>query len=265
MFRAALQRTTMPKLPDDISFDTWLSYVFGYPSGPSGFRETGDDWWDERANPDRAVDFVTQLFETPEMLEGRFPDQQIAQGLWYLASEGESACLLDPTVPWPARRRGLLSIAALYSRLFAPACSPYLGHLDRGPEPPGPLNTICYMWWDHFPTWGTPADNRDPSEAPPRATGQAARLARRAQRRAVREDPDEALFSTDEVVLTVMERTLRLDSEACREGALHGLGHWCRRHPERVPAIVDAWLAESPSISPELHSYALSARTGCVL
>jgi hypothetical protein len=267
----------MPKLPDDISFDTWLDYVFGYAPGPSGFRESGDDWWDERSNPALAVAFVTRLFETPEMLLAprpsapdarplrRYSDQQVALGLWYLASEGEAACLLEESVPWPARRRGLLSIGALYSRLFAVVCSAYLGHLDRGPEPAGPLNTICYMWWDLFPTWGTPADSRSPSEAPARATGQTARLARRAQRHAVRADPDAALFSTDDVILTVMERTLRLDSEACREGALHGLGHWCRRHPERVPSIIAAWLAERPPISPELQRYALAARTGCVL
>ena len=69
----------------------------------------------------------------------------------------------------------------------------------------------------------------------------------------------------DDAILLVMARTLRLDSEACREGALHGLGHWHRAHPDRTTRIVDEWLASGPEISPELRQYAFSARSGCVL
>ena len=72
-------------------------------------------------------------------------------------------------------------------------------------------------------------------------------------------------MSVDDVLLDVMARTLRLESEPCREGALHGLGHWHAAHPIRVEAIVDAWLGEEPRISSELHQYSLSARGGCVL
>ena len=117
----------------------------------------------------------------------------------------------------------------LYAGLFAAACTNHLGHLDAGPEPAAPLNSSCYMWWDLFPTWGG---------------GQ----------------PD-----VDDAILGVLARTLRIESEACREGALHGLGHWRLNYPARVGGTIDAWLAASPRISPELRRYAASARAGCVL
>jgi hypothetical protein len=69
----------------------------------------------------------------------------------------------------------------------------------------------------------------------------------------------------DEVLLDVMTRTLGLESEPCREGALHGLGHWHRAYPDRTTTIIDEWLKGEPCISPDLRQYAMSARSGCVL
>ena len=66
-------------------------------------------------------------------------------------------------------------------------------------------------------------------------------------------------------LLALMEQELALDSPACEEGALHGLGHWARHYPERVGATIDAYLKRNPALSPELKNYALSAKAGCVL
>ena len=66
-------------------------------------------------------------------------------------------------------------------------------------------------------------------------------------------------------ILDVMTQTLNLDSDACREGALHGLGHWAMYYPKRVAAIIDEFLKKNPDLRPELRNYALGARTGCVL
>jgi hypothetical protein len=254
----------MTLLPADIPFNDWLDYLFGRPVGPSGFRES-DDWWDEQADPDRAVDYLTRLFEAPDVLLRRFPNDQIDRGLWFLAGEsGHLRPLLGPPVPWDARRRGLLAIGGLYERLFAPACTNHLGHIDRGPEPPDPLNSICYMWWDLFPTWGGHAVAED--RRPPRPARRRSRRHRgRAVGDAVSDTQPPAPLTVDDALLDVMARTLRLDSEPCREGALHGLGHWHHAHPERTSGIIEAWLDEEPSISPALRAYAMSARGGCVL
>ena len=50
------------QLPTNVPFDAWLDYLFGAPVGPSGFRES-EEWWEEQAAPDRAVEYLTRLFE----------------------------------------------------------------------------------------------------------------------------------------------------------------------------------------------------------
>lgn len=253
----------MARLPSGLPFDDWLAYLFGHPVGPSGFRES-DDWWDEAAEPELAVEYLTRLFTAPEIMLDRYPEDQIDRGFWFLVGEsGHLSALLGPPASWEARRRGLLAIGDLYGRLFAVACADHLGHLDRGPEPARPLNSICYMWWDLFPTWGGHGGDQH-QQAPP--SGRSRRLRRQARRQRDRatSTADDAVCTVDDALLTVMERTLRLESEACREGALHGLGHWHRAYPERTSAIIDGWLDGRPRVSPELLQYAQIARGGCV-
>jgi hypothetical protein len=79
------------------------------------------------------------------------------------------------------------------------------------------------------------------------------------------DDGAASIETVDDAILTVMARTLDLDSEPCREGALHGLGHWHRVHPGWTTAIIDGWLEGGPRISLELRQYAMNARGGCVL
>jgi hypothetical protein len=246
-------------LPTDLSFSHWLDYLFGHPVGPSGFRET-DDWWDEQANPSLAVAYFTRLFEVPDTLLEQYPHDQIDRGFWFLLGEsGHLRPLLEPPVPLEERCRALLAIARLFERLFAPSCANHLGHLDRGPEAAKPLNSICYMWWDLFPTWGGYDDVQPPSPTAPPPS-------RRPQPAdALMIHPTLAPQSVDDALLTVMAQTLRLDSDPCRESAIHGLGHWNRSYPVRTTRILDEWLAAEPRISPELRQYALSARSGCVL
>lgn len=251
------------QLPADIPFDTWLDYLFGHPVGPSGFRES-DDWWDEAQEPERAVNYFTRLFERSAILLTRYPHDQIDRGFWFLLGEsGHLQPLFDGPVAWEARRRALVAIGSLYEELFAPVCTNYLGHRDGGREAPAPLNSSCYMWWDLFPTWGGHAG--EPSMNRPDLS--ITRHTRRARKRHARTTDDagvDALRGVDDAILHVMARTLRLESEACREGALHGLGHWRRAHPDRTTTIIDEWLAGDPIISPELRQYALSARGGCI-
>jgi hypothetical protein len=68
----------------------------------------------------------------------------------------------------------------------------------------------------------------------------------------------------DEACLQVMEQGLNLESIACQESSLHGLGHWQHRYPQRVDQVIDPFLAAHPNLRPELLAYARSARRGCV-
>ena len=52
----------------------------------------------------------------------------------------------------------------------------------------------------------------------------------------------------DPDILQVMESTLQLDSIACRESALHGLGHWQHQYPQRVGEIIDKFSMSQPDL-----------------
>ena len=226
-----------------------------------------DDWWDGQADPGLAVGYLTRLFESPEVCStgSARPDRSgpLVPGR-----------RVGPPRPAARARRGAGRIdgaacwrsSGLYARLFAPVCTNHLGHLDRGPEAPDPLNSACYMWWDLFPTWGERGgDGRScRSEAAGRERSGRRRAAPDARGTAPVLPPGSAdgparSRPVDEAILRVLGETLELDSEPCREGALHGLGHWYVRPPRpRVRAIIDQWLGtaghgSAPSSGPVRH------------
>ena len=140
------------------------------------------------------------------------------------------SALLADDVPWPVRQECIRSIGDLFERLFAERCSQHLSHMDE----PGtnPLNSVCYMWWDSFPTWG---------------------------------DPDNAsCLERDTEILQVMQRVFSLDCMACQESALHGLGHWQMHYPEQTQRMIDDYLQRHKRLCAELRDYAMAARRGYV-
>ena len=66
-----------------------------------------------------------------------------------------------------------------------------------------------------------------------------------------------------EVFLQVLERILLIEHRACREGALHGLGHMADSCPTRVRDVIDGFLAKA-NLDEKLQAYALKAREGRV-
>ena len=142
--------------------------------------------------------------------------------------------LVDESIAWEVQTRFIRSFAGLFRELFATRCTPHLSHLIRGADSGvSPLNSACYMWWD-FDCFC------------PGAT------------------PVAAHKKVDEEFLEVMRLTLALPHDACRESALHGLGHWHRAYPDETVNIIDAFLARNKDIREELRRYALAARCGCI-
>jgi hypothetical protein len=138
--------------------------------------------------------------------------------------------LEDLTVQWPVRLRCVRSILILF-RMFESRCTHHLAHVDEPDS--NPVNSICYMFWDIFQVSGR---------------------------------PDEPSFADlDHALLTVMQEILALPSDACRESALHGLGHWQAMYPNEVEQIVDSCIADNPKLRPELRLYAERSRSGDVL
>ena len=219
----------------DLSYGDWLEHAFGHAIRPHGYAWFFDEdplWWDPE--PPVAIDYLTRLFSTTERSLAYFSDAQIAQGLTYLLStsaSGDNGWFYKTATPTAARLACVEAIEHVFADLFAPRCTAVLGHRDE----PGaaPLNMVCYMWWDEFPCLALP------------------------------EDPAHDLLHN--AAIDVMRRTLRLDSIACQEAALHGLGHWARQRPSEVAAAVDAFLDDGRGKRAEIVSYARSARCGCVL
>ena len=217
----------------DISFAGWVAHVFNHDvRSPEWYFDPDSAYWD--GSPDLTVAYLTRLFENPGPYLQPYSNEQLNQGFWYLVSNSGSThmfALLDEQVPQEARIRCVRAFYPLFEKIFAKFCSPHLSHLDE----PGanPLNTVCYMWWDIMPIFGMP--------------------------------DEQARREFDREILAVMERILRIDSPACRESALHGLGHWQIYYPDRVHQIVDHFIAGYPGIRADLLNYAKQARAGCVL
>ncbi len=219
----------------DLTFEQWLHFVFDHPVDESKLEWYWDidaDWWDGPTAT--TLQFLTQAFENAAEVFQPFTDAQLNQGLWYLASNACSdhmLALLDNDVPWDERQRCIRSTISLYQTCFAARCTPHLGHKDE-PEA-GPLNQVCYMWWDIIPIYGMP---QEPTRN-----------------------------ELDQEILRVMETTLQIDSLACCESSLHGLGHWQLYYPKQVQGIIDSFLQTHTNLREELRSYALQAQRGYVL
>jgi len=222
----------MPALTD-LSFDQFVEFHFGQAvraHGDEWFFDLDGDWWDPE--PQVGIAYLTRLFSNgPEVLE-RFSDAQIAQGLDGLINTtgvGDQPWMHSPFVPAAERVSAWEAVAIFFADVLAPRCSDTLGHLS---EPGAPLNNRTYMWWDGFPGFVRP------------------------------EDP--AQGAIDNAELACLRSILNLDSAACQEAALHGLGHWVHREPRCEPIIAE-YIATGRLARPELLNYAKAARTGCIL
>ena len=109
-----------------------------------------------------------------------------------MSASGDNGWLCSREVPTKERIHCAEAVGSLFGQLFAPRCSPHLSHLSETST--GPLNYVCYMWWDEFPSIASAGDSDLPM--------------------------------LHDAALRTMERILLLSSLACQESALHGLGHW---------------------------------------
>jgi hypothetical protein len=181
------------------------------------------------------AEYLAQTFETPQMWMNKFSLQQVADGLAYTwnPSLGDDCFLfVNDSIPWKLRKRMIQGLMPLYRRCFTKLCHPGLCHLNECKD--NPLNGVCYMFWDVCPLCPQP-ENR-------------------------------AVHDKDNECLRVMEQTLQIDHDACRESALHGLGHWASSYPSRVESIIQQGLKTvRKRLRKELLDYAKNAQIGDVL
>jgi hypothetical protein len=215
------------------TLEQWVAWIFDHPVGePLWYDDEKADWWDGPASV--TLEYATRLFEDPAGYLETYSDAQLGQGFWFLASPEASAQLttiLIQQLPWAQRQRCLRAMVSLFEKLFAVRCSPRLSHLmEQGANP---LNAACYMWWDHL---------RDFAQASKKSHSE-----------------------VQAEMIKVMTDILNIESDACRESALHGLGHWRSFSPDAVKSIIRKFIAVHPGVHPQLKAYAEEAAEGKVL
>jgi hypothetical protein len=217
---------------DALSLSNWIAHVFDHPVADERWERwycsPDAPYWEDSS--EHMCHLIAETFERSGELLARFSDEQLDQGFWYLVPNDFSnfmLCLIDPAVQAADRLRALHSFVPLFEQVMAVRCSPHLSDFDE----PGanPLNSACYMWWDILPIHGRP------------------------------EQPERAEFDAE--VLVVLRRLLAVPHDACRESALHGLGHWAIDYRPQVVEITSEFLRRTPNLRPELAVYAERVRS----
>jgi hypothetical protein len=220
---------------ENLSFEEWVKYVFDHPLTDPKWYFLDSDYWDEEENSVLTLNYLTRLFENPLPYIAPYTHKQINDGLWFLnnpACSGHLCLLANPQISWDIRKCCIMAMKDLFEKLFATLCTPHLSYISERIPGKGRsrINEICYMWWDIMPVAG-------------HVVGQP--------------EIDAAFFE-------VMEFSLTLNSDACRESALHGLNHYQfdEYTTVRCQSIIDTFLATTPNLRPELVTYAKGAREG---
>jgi hypothetical protein len=194
-------------------------------------RDSDSEW----TGPlDQIPALIAATFDHAGELLMEFSDEQLDDGFWYLldgASPEFMPTLVDDTIPRALRVQTLRSFVPLFEEVMAVRCTPVLSHLDEACA--SGLNSSCYMWWDllRFPLWR------------------------------------QSTLPNGEILETLW-RLLAIPHDACRESALHGIGHLrrdCPQYDRQLSAMVDEFLAGPSSLRPESIAYAERVRRGAVL
>ena len=219
----------------NISFDAWVLHIFDRPViDPAECWNSNIDI--PQIVPTILLEYITTLFNNSGELLREFSDAEINQGLWFLIGECTTdlgVFLRDSSISLELRLSCVRSMSQVFEQCLAKRCTSHLSHLDKSDADASEvslLNSVCYMWWDIFPSWG---NSEDPS-----------------------------LRAIDEACIEVMEKTLKLPSTACQESAIHGLHHWKSEYEERCGGLLTEYLNLNPI--PELRDYALAARDGLI-
>ena len=183
-----------------------------------------------RLSADATARFVEAFCSRVEQhVEEDGPDV-VGDVIWYLMGGGQQVWHDIGEAEHEAARDAILSLRTLYERCFALHLTGWkgVGLADSR------LETACYMLWDMdggletIPMLGAP----------------------------------EALVAP---CYKVLRHVLSLNSPACWESALHGLGHLIAHHRDPGRGLIDAFLQAKGRLVPDdLRRYAASARKGGV-
>jgi len=214
-----------------MTFEDWVKGIFDHAEGAEPW------YYDYKRQPPEGpsaenVAYLRRLCAESGTLLAGYSNRQLRDGLWYILDSSNSNTvwsMIDPDVPLAERVKTVESIYLLYKNCFLERCDSALSHLSEAQA--NPLNAICYMLWDVAPLTHAAGQKEKSGIVAP--------------------------------CFEVMRKALLLPNDACRESALHGLGHSKYDYPAEVKAIITSFLA-SKDLRPELRRYAEAAAEGMV-
>jgi hypothetical protein len=180
----------------------------------------------------RIVELSREVFENISDMANKFTERQVCMGLSYLISSSASSCpygYFDDSVSEKSRVQAIASMRVVFRDLFSRQCKQTVRYRDFPNGGAFTYAETCYMWWDIFPRHGVPTN---PGIKP-----------------------------IDDAIVSTIGDILFIDNFACKESALHGLGHWALARSEDVELLIAQSL---PSIPRALATYAAAARVGDV-
>jgi len=135
----------------DPEMQAWLDRLFG-ETDRDGVDKLAD--FEEFCRADEATfRLLAEVCENPAKWLAPYSEACVAQAFWdlhtYVLSDlGRAHIGLDLLL------RLFCSYEVLFREYFAVRCGPELGHLGEG----GPLNGVCYLWWDMDCWYAIPRD-----------------------------------------------------------------------------------------------------------
>jgi hypothetical protein len=181
--------------------------------------------------PDMVAARVSRLCDSALEWTNNLGPSRSGHLLWYLMGVGEQVWHDVAKASAAAATQAILSLKSLYGMFASRLTEPVHATQDAS----DPLGSVCYMLWDiDGGLESIPRFDRPPHLVAP--------------------------------CFEVLEHALSLDSPACWQSALHGLGHiQFSRKDDRARELIDAFLRSRGNSVPEhLAVYAAHARKGYV-
>lgn len=188
----------------------------------------------EESEPQLSANETAEFIEDFCSRAGRHAQEDgvdvVGDMIWYLMGSGYQVWVDVREADHEYARDAILGVQNLYERCFAVHLTDWKG-VGSGTSR---LATACYMLWDMDGGLEAIPMFREPK----------------------------ALVSA---CYELLERALALDSPACWESALHGLGHIILSHGDPGRGMIDAFLAAKDRMVPDdLRRYAMAAHAGDV-
>jgi len=211
-----------------MNISEFIKYLFDRPVGDT-------EWYfcDEHEDPFVAKDILVRLagevFKGIAKIARLFNEKQVCMGLQYLINPScgsISYLYLDSSIDFDLRKNAIMSMEIVFRDVFSHISAKH-GLYQDTQDTILSYRRVCYMWWDMFPRHGIP---RQPS-----------------------------MEKTDDVICQAIYSILKIDSLACQESALHGLGHWYFSRPDEIMSVVQSFLPNAPV---ELKRYAMDVVQG---